>query len=94
MYYTVIFCQVERCEFRPAVVEAWVCGVVFPFTWEQVFDPLFGNAPSFEGGVAFSWEGIGVECDKRIGGLVFLKGVVKGDEAREVVCVGYKCRPD
>lgn len=44
--------------------------------------------------MSFSRKGIGVECYERVFGVVFFEREVQGEEAREVICVGYEGCPD
>lgn len=82
-------------ELGPAVVEARVVGVVLcGFGGEEVLDLLVGDAAGFEGVDAFLGEGVGVEGHQGVGGVVFLEGVVEGDEAGEVGGVGDESCPD
>jgi hypothetical protein len=43
---------------------------------------LFGDAARVEGGVAFRWEGVGVQGDERVFAAVLFERVVEGEEAR------------
>jgi hypothetical protein len=61
LYDASVFGQVEGGQFRPAVVEAWIIGIVFSFRREQVFNVTLGDAAGVEGGVAFGRKGISVE---------------------------------
>lgn len=63
---SVILDEAEGRELAPAIVEAWVVGVVHVHFGEQVLDVLLGNAAALERGVPFGWEGVGVECDERV----------------------------
>ena len=94
LHHTVIFCQVERREFGPAVIESRICGIVFSFAWEQVLDALFRNPTSFERGMAFRRKGISIECDKRICGIVLLERMIEGDETGEILGIGNESGPD
>lgn len=49
---------------------------------------LLGDTAGVEGGVAFGWEGVGVECDEGVFRAVFFERVVEGEEAGEVGGVG------
>lgn len=53
-----------------------------------------GNTASLEGSMAFSREGIGVEGDKRVLGLVLLEGVIEGQETGKIFGIGNKGGPD
>lgn len=53
-----------------------------------------GDAAGVEGGEALGGEGICIEGDERVGGLVLLERVVQGDEAREIGCVCDEGGPD
>ena len=44
--------------------------------------------------MAFGREGIGIECDERICGLVLLERIVKGDETGEIFGIGNESGPD
>jgi hypothetical protein len=73
-----IFGQAERRQLRPAVVEARVVGVVDRDFGEQVGDVLCGDATGGEGRETGGGEGVGVERDEGVGGIVLLEGVVEG----------------
>jgi hypothetical protein len=89
-----IFDEAEGCEFAPAIVEARIVGIVFSDFGKEIFDPLFGDSARFQSDMSFRWEGIGVESDEGIFGVVFFQGVVEGEEAGEVGGIGYEGRPD
>jgi hypothetical protein len=55
---------------------------------------LFWDPAGFESGMTISWKGIGVQCYKRIFGVVLLERVVEGEEAGEVFRVGDEGCPD
>ena len=42
----------------------------------------------------FGGEGVGVECDERVLGLLLFEGIVEGEQAGEVLCVCYEGCPD
>ena len=77
MHHSVILHQAEGGELAPTIVESRVCGIVFAFCREQVFDSLLGDTAGFEGGVAFGWERVGVECYKRVFRAMFLDGIIE-----------------
>lgn len=92
---TVILGEAEGGELGPAVVEARVIAVVLcGLGGEQVLDLLVGDAAGGEGVNALLGEGVGVEGDEGVGGFLLLEGVVQGEEAWEVVCVGDEGCPD
>jgi hypothetical protein len=68
--------QAKRRELAPAVVEAWVVGVVFGQGREQVGDMLLGYSAGVEGGMAIGREGVGVEGYEGVGGARGDEGVV------------------
>lgn len=91
----VVLLETEGSELGPTVVEARVVGVVaVGLGGEQVGDALVGDVARAQGGEAFWGEGIGVEGYEGIGGVVLFEGVVEGEEAGEVVCVGDEGCPD
>ena len=46
-----------------------------------------------EGGVAFGWEGVGIESHEWVGGVLALQGVGEGEEPGQVVGVGDEGGP-
>jgi hypothetical protein len=84
----VVFGERKGREFAPAIVEAWVVGVVFLHSGQQVFDVLLGDAALVEGGVAFGREGVGVQRYEGVFAAVLLERVVEREEAGEVGRVG------
>jgi hypothetical protein len=89
-----IFDEAEGCKLAPAIVEARIIGIVFPDFREEIFDALFWDSARFQSGVPLWWEGIGVESNEGIFGVLFFEGVVEGEEAGEVGGIGYEGRPD
>lgn len=86
--------QREGRELGPAVVEARVVGVVLGHLGEQVRHMLPGDAAGGERGVAFRREGVGGEGDERVLGADEPEGVLKSEEARQVVEVRDEGCPD
>jgi hypothetical protein len=84
----VVFGEREGRELAPAVVEARVVGVIFLDGGEQVFDVLLGDAALVEGGVAFGWEGVGVQRYEGVFAAVLFERVVECEEAGKVGGVG------
>ena len=84
----IVFHQTERGQFRPAIVEARIIGIVLSRLGEQVLDALLGDPARFESGVAFGGKGVGVECNEGVFGVVLFEGEVESEEAGEVIGIG------
>jgi hypothetical protein len=94
LYDSVILREGKRRHLAPAIVEAGIFAKVLCGGWKQVLDMLLGYASSIECGVSFGRESICIQRYKGICRFGLLEAVVESEEAREVVRVGDKGRPD
>lgn len=92
--HAIIFCQAEGRQLRPAVVEARVIGVVLADFRQQILDALRWDAARAQSGMPGFWEGVGVEGDERVGGVLLFERVVEGEEPGEILGVSYEGGPD
>lgn len=94
LHHPIELCQAEWREFTPAIVESWVIAIIDVYRGQQVQNVTRWDGASFQGGMAFSREGVGVESYERVLGAGFLEGVVERYETREIGGVGYESCPD
>jgi len=93
LYNSIILLKREWCQLAPAVIEAGIIAEVFVHGRKKVVDFLLGDPADIKSLMAFWREAVGVEGNQRVLSSMLLEGVIEGQEAGEISCVGYEGCP-
>lgn len=93
LHNSVVFHEREGSQLAPAIVEARVITVIFLRGWKQIGDMLLGNTTNVKSSMSLRREGVSVERDERVGGVVFLERVVEREQAGQVLRISDQSRP-